>query len=60
MRSEGRAPARGYAIRAKEEAAAPNVTIGNFSLFDDTVITLIDPGSTHSYICTIVAAKKEL
>lgn len=59
MKSKERAPARAYAIRAKEEASAPNVIVGNFTLFD-TIVTLIDIGSTHSYICTTVATQKEL
>ncbi|KAA3480766.1 DNA/RNA polymerases superfamily protein [Gossypium australe] len=41
LRSEARAPARAYAIRAREEATSPDVI----------TVALIDPGSTHSYIC---------
>ncbi|KAA3483341.1 Gag-Pol polyprotein [Gossypium australe] len=43
MRPEGRAPARTYAIRAREEASSPDVITGTFSLHDTKVITLIDP-----------------
>ncbi|KAA3466690.1 Retrotransposable element Tf2 [Gossypium australe] len=50
-RVEGRAPARTYAIRAREEASFLDVITGTFSLYDTHVIALIDPGSTHSYIC---------
>ncbi|KAA3484319.1 Transposon Ty3-I Gag-Pol polyprotein [Gossypium australe] len=50
-RLEGRAPARTYAIRAREEASSTDVITGTFSLHDTKVITLIDPESTHSYIC---------
>ena len=50
-RSEARAPARAYAIRAREDASSPDVITGTFTLFDTNVIALIDPGSTHSYIC---------
>ncbi|KAA3466848.1 DNA/RNA polymerases superfamily protein [Gossypium australe] len=50
-RPEGRAPARTYAIRAREEASSLNVITGTFSLHDTKVIALIDPRSTHSYIC---------
>ncbi|KAA3470730.1 Gag-Pol polyprotein [Gossypium australe] len=50
-RVEGRAPARTYAIRAREEASSPDVITGTFSLYDTRVIALIDPRSTHSYIC---------
>ncbi|KAA3470642.1 DNA/RNA polymerases superfamily protein [Gossypium australe] len=46
-RTEGRT----YAIRAREKASSPDVITGTFSLYDTHVIALIDPGSTHSYIC---------
>ncbi|KAA3473467.1 zf-CCHC domain-containing protein/RVP_2 domain-containing protein [Gossypium australe] len=49
--SEARAPTRAYAIRAREEASSPDVIIGTFTLYDTSVIALIDPSSTHSYIC---------
>ncbi|KAA3470797.1 Gag-Pol polyprotein [Gossypium australe] len=48
---EGRAPARTYCIRSREEASSPDVITGTFSLYDTRVISLIDSGSTHSYIC---------
>ncbi|KAA3481121.1 zf-CCHC domain-containing protein/RVP_2 domain-containing protein [Gossypium australe] len=51
VRSDGRAPARTYAIRARKEASSPDVIIGTFSLYDTHVVALIDPESTHSYIC---------
>ena len=54
-RPEGRAPARTYAIRAREEASSHEVVTGTFSLHDIKVIALIDPGSTHSYICMRLA-----
>ncbi|KAA3466284.1 TBC1 domain family member 1 [Gossypium australe] len=52
--------ARTYAIRAKEEAMKPDAIAGTFNLFDVTVIALIDPGSTHSYICTTFALEKKI
>ena len=58
--SENRAPTRTYAIRAREEATAPDVIAGIFYLYDVTVYALIDPGSTHSYICTMLASEKKL
>ncbi|KAG8471689.1 hypothetical protein CXB51_036643 [Gossypium anomalum] len=58
--SETRVPTRTYAIRAREEASAPNVIAGNFYLFDDSVYALIDPGSTHSYICTALVSEKKM
>ena len=50
-RQDGRAPARAYAMKAVEDIDAPYVIAGNFQIFDTTVHALIDPGSTHSYIC---------
>ncbi|XP_012477547.1 uncharacterized protein LOC105793167 [Gossypium raimondii] len=43
VRSEARAPARASAIRALEEAFAPDVITGTFSIIDPDVIALIDP-----------------
>ncbi|KAG8497006.1 hypothetical protein CXB51_008206 [Gossypium anomalum] len=51
VRPEGRAPARTYAIKAREDAFSPDVITGTFSLYNVNVIALIDPGSTHSYVC---------
>ncbi|KAA3466404.1 DNA/RNA polymerases superfamily protein [Gossypium australe] len=49
-RSEARASARAYAIRAREKVSSLDVIINTFSLYDTNVIALIDPGSTHSYV----------
>ncbi|KAA3484122.1 reverse transcriptase [Gossypium australe] len=51
VRSEARSLARAYAIHEREEASSPDVITGTFTLYDTNVIELIDPGSTHSYIC---------
>ncbi|KAA3484525.1 Gag protease polyprotein-like protein [Gossypium australe] len=51
VRLESKVPARTYAIRASEEASSPDVITGTFSLHDISVVALIDPGSTHSYVC---------
>ncbi|KAA3488171.1 DNA/RNA polymerases superfamily protein [Gossypium australe] len=59
-RSEARAPARAYAIRAREDASSPYVTTGTFILYDTFVIALIDPGSTHSYISMNLVSSKTL
>ncbi|KAK5811431.1 hypothetical protein PVK06_026762 [Gossypium arboreum] len=59
-RSEARAPARAYAIRAREDASSPDVITSTFTLFDTNVIALIDPGSTHSYVCGTLASSKTL
>ncbi|KAL5760844.1 hypothetical protein ACOSQ2_019682 [Xanthoceras sorbifolium] len=50
-RQDARAPARAYVIKTKEDQDAPDVIVGKFSIFDIPVHALIDPGSTHSYIC---------
>ncbi|KAA3465627.1 Transposon Ty3-G Gag-Pol polyprotein [Gossypium australe] len=50
-RSECKTPARTYSIRAREEVSSPYVITDTFSLYDTHVIALIDPGSTHSYVC---------
>ena len=51
-RQDGRTPARAYAMKAAEDTDAPDVIVGNFPIFDTIMHALIDPGSTHSYICT--------
>ncbi|KAA3473270.1 Gag-Pol polyprotein [Gossypium australe] len=55
-----RASTRTYAIRAREDASALDVIIGTFSLLDTDITVLIDPGSTHSYICTNLVYVKNL
>ena len=45
------APARAYAMRAREDPDILVVIAGTFTLFDIDLYALIDPGSTHSYIC---------
>ena len=51
-RQDARAPARAYAMKAVEDTDAPDVIVGNFTIFDTIVHALINPGSTHSYVCT--------
>ena len=41
-------------MKAVEEKDAPEVIVGNFYIFKTIVHALIDPGSTHSYICTAI------
>lgn len=60
VRSEAHAPARAYAVRAREEASSPDVITGTFTLYDTNVIALIDPGSTHYYVCETLALSKTL
>ena len=45
------APSRAYAMRAREDPDIPRVIAGTFILFNIDLYALIDPGSTHSYIC---------
>ena len=59
-RQDGHASARAYAMKAVEDTNSPYVIAGNFQIFDTTVHALIDPGSTHSYICTNIPTVKNL
>ena len=43
--------ARAYAMRACEDLDTPVVIAGTFTLFDIDLYALIDPSSTHSYLC---------
>ena len=38
-------------MRAREDSDIPGVIASTFALFDIDLYALIDPGSTHSYIC---------
>ena len=53
-RQDARALVRAYAMKAVEEKDAPDVIVGKFSIFETNVYALIDPSSTHSYICTAI------
>ena len=59
-RQDGRASARAYEMKVVEDTDAPDVIAGNFQIFDSIVHALIDPGSTHSYICTGIRTVKIL
>ena len=39
-------------MKAYEDPDAPKVIAGIFSLYDMEIHALIDPSSTHSYVCT--------
>ena len=41
-------------MKVMEEKDAPDVIVGNFYIFETIIHALIDPGSTHSYICTTI------
>ncbi|KAJ8758614.1 hypothetical protein K2173_000335 [Erythroxylum novogranatense] len=45
------ASGQAYALKAREDQDAPDVIAGMVSLFDFELYALIDPGSSHSYIC---------
>ena len=53
-RQDARAPTRAYAMKAVEDKDAPYVIVGYFNIFDTIVHALIDPRSTHSYVCTSI------
>ena len=57
---DGRATARAYEMKAVEDTDAPDVIADNFQIFDTIVDALIDPRSTHSYICTDIPNLGEL
>ena len=38
-------------MRVQEDQNALRVIAGNFTLYDTAMHALVDPGSTHSYIC---------
>ena len=44
-------PIQEYAMKAREYQDAPEVIADIFSLYDIEMHALIDPGSTHSYVC---------
>ena len=44
-------PAQAYAMRAVEDQDAPGVIAGSFTLYNNEIHALIDPGSTRSYVC---------
>ncbi|XP_019070262.1 uncharacterized protein [Solanum lycopersicum] len=46
-----RGTARAYAMRMRDDQDGQDVVVGKFHLFGLSVFTLVDPGSTHSYIC---------
>ena len=38
-------------MRAREDQDAPGVIAAKFTLYNNEMHALVDPGSTHSYIC---------
>ena len=41
-------------MKAVQDKDAPDVIVGNFFIFETIVHALINPGSTHSYVCTSI------
>ena len=41
-------------MKAVEDKDAPDVIVGKFSIRETNVYALIDPSSTHSYVCTSI------
>ncbi|KAA3470504.1 DNA/RNA polymerases superfamily protein [Gossypium australe] len=60
LRSEARAPARAYAIRARKEASSPYVITGTLSLYHPNVTALIDSRLTHLYVCENLVSSMKL
>ncbi|XP_017604459.1 uncharacterized protein LOC108451264 [Gossypium arboreum] len=60
VRSEARAPTKAYAIHERKKASVLDVITGTFSIFDIDVTVLIDPRSTHLYVCTNLVSNKNL
>ena len=53
-RQDAHAPTKAYAMKAMEDQDALDLIVGNFYIFETVVHALIDPGSTHSYICIAI------
>ncbi|XP_017620876.1 uncharacterized protein LOC108465080 [Gossypium arboreum] len=54
---ESRGPAQVYAVREPEDQDPTNVIIGTFTLQSIPLLSLVDSGSTHSYILSELACK---
>ena len=46
------APTQAYVMKPREDQDSSKVIAGIFSLYDIEMHALIDPSSTHLYICT--------
>uniref|UniRef100_M1DL63 22 kDa kafirin cluster; Ty3-Gypsy type n=1 Tax=Solanum tuberosum TaxID=4113 RepID=M1DL63_SOLTU len=55
-----RATARTYAMRQRDDQDGQDVVVDKFHLFGLCVFTLIDLGSTHSYICSSLVLPKNV
>ena len=41
-------------MKAVEDKNAPDVIVSHFHIFETIIHALMDPGSTHSYVCTSI------
>ena len=41
-------------MKVVEDKDSSDVIVGKFSIFETNVYVLIDPSSTHSYVCTSI------
>ncbi|XP_075083626.1 uncharacterized protein LOC142167361 [Nicotiana tabacum] len=53
--SGSRSPARVYAMRHRNDQDGLDVVVSKFQLFGIFFVTLFDPGSSHSYVCSSLA-----
>ena len=53
-RQDARALTRAYEMKSIEDKDALDVIVGNFHIFKTIIHALIDPRSTHSYVCTSI------
>ena len=47
-------------MKAVKDKDAPNMIVGNFHIFETIIHALIDPRSTHSYVCTSILSLDSL
>ena len=57
---KSRAPTRIYHIRGREDEESPSVIVGTVELNSSPAYALIDSGSTHSFVCSIVLDKLKM
>ena len=53
-------PTKGICDEGSGREDASDVIVDNFYIFETIVHALIDPGSTHSYICTTISSLDSL
>ncbi|XP_060170570.1 uncharacterized protein LOC132601503 [Lycium barbarum] len=58
--SGSKAIARAYAMRQRDDQDGADMVVGKFHLFSLCVVTLFDPGSTHSYVSSSLVFPKNV